>query len=182
MIARLSGATLAEIRDLNPQYIRMVTPPGKSAVVRVPVGVGERTAMAYAELPPSQRVAYQTHVVRSGETISGIASRYGVSTGEVRDANPKIPKSGMIRVGQQLIIPTSGYSAQTRAAIAATQESVRAPSRNAQVYTVRKGDTLSGIAKRYGTTSSNLKRINGLSSDQLRIGQKLRLQSSGSRA
>ncbi len=182
VIARLSGATLAEIRDLNPQYIRMVTPPGKSAVVRVPVGVGERTALAYAELPPSQRVAYQTHVVRSGETISGIASRYGVSTGEVRDANPKIPKSGMIRVGQQLIIPTSGYSAQTRAAIAATQESVRAPSRNAKVYTVRKGDTLSGIAKRYGTTTSSLKRINGLSSDQLRIGQKIRLQSSGSRA
>ena len=182
VIARLSGASFAEIRELNPQYIRMVTPPGKSAVVRVPVGDGDRTAMAYAELPSSKRVAYQTHVVRSGETISGIAQRYHVSTGEVRDANPKIPRSGMIRVGQQLVIPTNGFNAETRAAIAATQGSVRAPSRNAKVYTVRRGDTLSGIAKRYGTSASSLKRINGLSTDQLRVGQKLRLQSSDSRA
>jgi len=182
VIARLSGATFAQIRELNPQYIRMVTPPGKSAVVRVPVGDGERTALAYAELPASERVAYQTHVVRSGETISGIAQRYHVSTSEVRDANPKIPRSGMIRIGQHLVIPTNGFNAETRAAIAATQGSVRAPSRNVKVYTVRKGDTLSGIAQRYGTTASSLKRINGLSSDRLRIGQKLRLQSSGTRA
>ncbi|HMU61722.1 MAG TPA: LysM peptidoglycan-binding domain-containing protein [Gemmatimonadales bacterium] len=182
VIARLSGATFAEIRELNPQYIRMVTPPGKSAVVRVPVGDGERTALAYAELPASERVAYQTHVVRSGETISGIAQRYHVSTSEIRDANPKIPRSGMIRVGQQLVIPTNGFNAETRAAIAATQGSVRAPTRNAKVYTVREGDTLSGIAQRYGTSASSLKRINGLSSDRLRVGQKLRLQSSGTRA
>jgi membrane-bound lytic murein transglycosylase D len=182
VIARLSGATFAEIRALNPQYIRMVTPPGKSAMVRVPVGVGERTTLAYAELPASERVAYQTHVVRSGETISGIAQRYHVSTGEVRDANPRVPRSGMIRVGQQLVIPTNGFNAQTRAAIAATRSSVRAPSRNAKVYTVRKGDTLSGIAQRYGTSASKLKKINGLSSDRLKIGQKLRLQSSGSSA
>jgi LysM repeat protein len=88
----------------------------------------------------------------------------------------------MIRVGQQLVIPTNGFNAETRAAIAATQGSVRAPSRSPQVYTVRKGDTLSGIAKRYGTSTSSLKRINGLSSDRLRIGQKLRLRSPGSRA
>jgi membrane-bound lytic murein transglycosylase D len=179
VIARLSGATFAQIRELNPQYIRMVTPPGKSAVVRVPVGYGEQTAVAYAELPSSERVAYQTHVVRSGETISGIAQRYHVSTAEIRDANPKIPRSGMIRIGQQLVIPTNGFNAETRAAIAATQGSVSGPSRSATVYTVRRGDTLSGIAKRYGTSTANLKRINGLSSDQLRVGQKLRLRSSG---
>lgn len=179
VIARLSGATFAQIRELNPQYIRMVTPPGKSAVVRVPVGDGERTALAYAKLPASERVAYQTHVVRSGETISGIAQRYHVSTSEIRDANPKIPRSGMIRVGQQLVIPTNGFNAETRAAIAATQGSVSGPSRSATVYTVRRGDTLSGIAKRYGTSAASLKRINGLSSNQIRVGQKLRLRSSG---
>jgi membrane-bound lytic murein transglycosylase D len=182
VIARLSGATFAEIRELNPQYIRMVTPPGKSAVVRVPVGLGEQATLAYAELPPSERVAYQTHVVRSGETVSGIAQHYRVSVTEVRDANPKIPRSGMIRVGQQLVIPTNGFNAQTRAAIAATQSSMRAPSRNVKVYTVRRGDTLSGIAQRYGTSVSSLKRINGLSSDRLKVGQKLQLQSSSSRA
>ena len=182
VIARLSGATFAEIRELNPQYIRMVTPPGSRAMVRVPVGVGERTAAGYAELPASQRVSYQTHVVRSGETLSGVAKKYHVSTQQVRDANAKIPKSGMLRVGQHLVIPTNGYSAEMRAAVAATEGSTRAPSRNATTYTVRRGDTLSGIAQRYGTSAATLKRINGLSSDQVRVGQKLRLHSSGSNA
>ena len=182
VIARLSGATFAEIRELNPQYIRMVTPPGKTAVVRVPVGAGDRTTAAYAELPASQRISYQTHVVRSGETLSGVAKKYGVSTQQVRDANAKIPKSGMLRVGQRLIIPTSGYSAEMRAAIAATESSTRAPARGGKTYTVRRGDTLSGIAQRYGTTPSALKRANGLSSDRLRVGQKLRVRSSGSNA
>jgi len=182
VVARLSGATFAEVRELNPQYIRMVTPPGKAAMVRVPVGAGERTSLAYAELPKSQRISYQTHVVRSGETLSGVSHKYGVSTQMVRDANAKIPKSGMLRVGQQLVIPTAGYSPEMRAAIAATSSSTRAPSRSAQTYTVRRGDTLSGIAQRYGTSASALKRINGLSSDQLRVGQKLRLRSSGSTA
>ena len=182
VIARLSGATFAEIRELNPQYIRMVTPPGKTAVVRVPVGVGDRTAAGYAGLPASQRISYQTHVVRSGETLSGVAKKYRVSTQQVRDANAKIPKSGMLRVGQRLIIPTSGTSAEMRAAIAATESSSRAPARGGKTYTVRRGDTLSSIAQRYGTTPSALKRINGLSSDQIRAGQKLRLRSSGSSA
>ena len=182
VIARLSGATFAQLRDLNPQYIRMVTPPSRSAVVRVPVGMGEALAVAYADLPASKRIAYQEHVVRSGETISGIAQRYHVSTGEVRDANPKVPRSGMIRVGQRLIIPTNGFTPETRAAIAATQSSTRAPSRGATTYTVRRGDTLSGIAHRYGMSTATLKQINGLSSDKLRVGQKLRLRASGTKA
>lgn len=182
VVARLSGATFAEIRELNPQYIRMVTPPGKRAVVRVPVGVGERTADGYAALPASQRVSYQTHVVRSGETLSGVAKKYHVSTQQVRDANSKIPKSGMLRVGQRLVIPTSGYTPEMRAAVAATEGSTRAPTRSGATYTVRRGDTLSGIAQRYGTTPSALKRLNGLSSDQVRAGQKLRVRGSGSNA
>jgi membrane-bound lytic murein transglycosylase D len=175
VVARMSGATFAEIRELNPQYIRLVTPPGKSAMVRVPVGSGERTAVAYAALPASQRISYQTHVVRSGETLSGIAKKYRTSTAEVRDANPKIPKSGMLRVGQRLIIPTNGYSPEVRAAVAATQGSTHAPARSARTYTVRRGDTLSGIAERYGTTTAALKRLNGLSSNRIVVGQKLRL-------
>lgn len=182
VIARLSGASFTEIRELNPQYIRYSTPPGKSAVVRVPVGAGEPTRVAYAELPASKRISYQLHVVRSGETLSGIAQRYRVSQAEIRDANPKIPKSARLRVGQQLIIPTNGYTPEVRAAIAATQGSTRGPARGATTYTVRRGDTLSGIAQRYGTTTANLRRLNGLPNNNIRAGQKLRLKPSGKTA
>jgi len=160
----------------------MVTPPGKSAVVRVPVGVGNRTALAYAELPASKRISYQTHVVRSGETLSGVAKLYHVSTQDVRGANPKVPKSGMLRVGQRLVIPTNGYTPEVRAAVAATQGSTHGPSRTAQTYVVRRGDTLSGIAQRHGTTAATLKQLNHLSSDRLVVGQKLHLRGSGTSA
>ncbi len=182
VIARLSGASFAEIRELNPQYIRYSTPPGKAAVVRVPVGAGEATRAAYAELPASKRISYQVHVVRSGETLSGIAKRYRVTTQDIRDANPKIPKSARLRIGQQLIIPTNGYTPEVRAAVAATQGSTRGPARGATTYTVRRGDTLSGIAQRYGTTPSTLRKLNGLPNDTIRAGQKLRLKPAGSNA
>jgi membrane-bound lytic murein transglycosylase D len=182
VIARLSGATFADIRDLNPQYIRLVTPPGTRAVVRVPDGVGERTATAYAALPASQRISYQTHVVRSGETLSGVAKQYHVTTQDVRGANPKIPKSGMLRVGQRLVIPTNGYTPEVRAAIAATQDASRAPSHSSKTYVVRRGDTLSSIAERHGTTTASLKKLNGLKSDTVYAGQRLKLRSSGKSA
>jgi membrane-bound lytic murein transglycosylase D len=182
VVARLSGAPFAEIRELNPRYIRLVTPPGTPAVVRVPVGAGDRTALAYASLPASKRISYRTHVVRSGETLSGVARTYRVSTGDVRGANPKIPRSGMLRVGQRLVIPTNGYSPEVHAAIAATEGSPRASARRASSYVVRRGDTLSGIARRHGTTASALKQINRLSSDRVVVGQRLRVRGTGSKA
>jgi membrane-bound lytic murein transglycosylase D len=182
VIARLSGTSFAEIRELNQRYIRLVTPPGSAAVVRVPVGTGSTTAAAYAELPASKRISYQTHVVRSGETLSGISKKYRVSIQDVRGANPKIPKSGMLRIGQRLVIPTNGYTPEVRAAVAATQGATHAPARKAQTYVVRRGDTLSGIAQRYGTTTSALKRLNGLSSNRILVGQRLRLRGSGTNA
>jgi len=182
VVSRLSGTTFAEIRELNPQYIRLVTPPGTRAVVRVPEGVGERTATAYAALPASQRISYQTHVVRSGETLSGVAKQYHVTTADVRSANPKIPKSGKLRVGQRLVIPTNGYTPEVRAAIAATQDASHSPSRSSKTYVVRRGDTLSSIAARHGTTTASLKKLNGLKSDKVVVGQHLKLRPSGSSA
>ncbi len=179
VVARLAGAPLSDIRDLNPHYIRLVTPPRTRAVVRVPVGTGDATRVAYAELPPSKRVAYRTHSVRSGETLGGIAKRYGVSTRYLRDANPKIPKSGMIRVGQTIVIPTEGYSAATRAAIAATQDASRAPSRRSSVHVVRSGETVGTIARKYGMTQAELKRLNSLRSDRILVGQKLKVRKGG---
>lgn len=182
VIARLAGASLTDLRDLNPHYIRMVTPPRTRAVVRVPVGTGEVARVAYDNLPASKRVAYRTHSVKSGETLGGIAKRYGVSTRYLRDANPKIPKSGMIRTGQRIVIPTEGYSAATRAAIAATEDATRGPSRRSSVHVVRSGETVGTIARKYGMSQAELKRLNSLRSDRILVGQKLKVRPGGKTA
>src|SRR5206468_10808253 len=61
VIARLADTTVAAIRELNPQYLRLATPPGVRSVVRVPSGRGQATEAAYAELPAVQRVTFREH-------------------------------------------------------------------------------------------------------------------------
>jgi LysM repeat protein len=98
------------------------------------------------------------HVVERGDTLSRIARRYGVSTSELRRAN-KV-SGDLIRIGQRLRIPGGGGTAPEA------------------YHIVQSGDTLSGIAIRYGVTVAQIKRDNSLKSDVIRIGQKLAISSS----
>ncbi len=74
VIARLADTTVAAIRELNPQYLRLATPPGVPSVVRIPAGRGPTTLAAYAaaaaRAPHDLRRA---HRVAKGQTLSGIA-------------------------------------------------------------------------------------------------------------
>jgi membrane-bound lytic murein transglycosylase D len=81
VIARLADTTVTAIRELNPQYLRLATPPGVRSVVRIPAGRGPATVAAYAELPPTKRITFLEHTVARGETLGGIARRYGVARG-----------------------------------------------------------------------------------------------------
>src|SRR3954471_23400366 len=56
VVARLADASAAEIKELNPQYLRFATPPHSRSVIRLPSGTGERVADAYAKLSPKSRV------------------------------------------------------------------------------------------------------------------------------
>ena len=107
VIARLADTTVAAIRELNPQYLRLATPPGVASVVRVPAGRGATTVAAYAELPPNRRVTFVEHFVARGETMGGIARRYHVSSRCSRTPTRRSAPIGS-RVGQRLIVPTGG--------------------------------------------------------------------------
>lgn len=101
----------------------------------------------------------ETHVVRRGDTLSAIALQYNVSIQEIKAANNL--GSDIIRSGQRLQIPT-----RTGAPSSTSHRST---------YTVSKGDTLSGIALSHGTNVRELKQINNLRSDTIRVGQKLNI-------
>ena len=66
VIARLADTTVAAIRELNPQFLRLATPPATRSVVRMPPGRGATTVAAYAELPPDKRVTFVEHFVARG--------------------------------------------------------------------------------------------------------------------
>lgn len=120
---------------------------------------------------PVRTEAPSTYVVRPGDTVSAIAARHGTTVAAVVRANG-LDKRAVIRVGQVLRLP--GASVSSTAAGSATPTQTAAAS-----YTVRSGDTLSGIASRHGTTVMTIMRLNGLTSTVIHPGQVLRLSGSG---
>jgi len=92
--------------------------------------------------------------VKSGDTLWSIARNYGITVNELKEANNLTSNS--LSVGQLLYIPVK------------ETEIVES-----EVYTVKSGDTLYGIAKKYNLTVDELKQLNNLKSNALSIGQKL---------
>ena len=108
-----------------------------------------------------------SYTVVAGDTLSGIAARFGTTTRNLMDLNA-IVNANSIRIGQILnVVGTASTAAP------AAPASTSAPS---TTYTVVAGDTLSGIAARFGTTTRNLMDLNGITNSNLiRIGQALKL-------
>jgi membrane-bound lytic murein transglycosylase D len=170
VVARLADTTVAAIAELNPQYLRLATPPHARSIIRLPAGSGERTAAAYAELPPSQRVSFVEHVVTRGQTSAAIARRYGISTSSLIEANPRLRRHAP-RAGQRVIVPLDGPMSTVVARRIAEPE----PS-EVEFHRVRRGETLSHIARRYHLSQRQLRAWNHLGArTRLRAGQRLRV-------
>jgi membrane-bound lytic murein transglycosylase D len=176
VIARLADTTVAAIRELNPQYLRLTTPPGSRSVIRLPAGRGAVTVAAYAELPARQRVTFIEHFMARGETLSGLAQRYRVSQAMLMAANPKL-NSRRIRIGQRVVIPTGGVLS-TRMARRMAEPVVAAGTSTAAFHRVRRGETISEIADEYGVTQRELRTWNRLDRrSRIYVGQRLRVVS-----
>lgn len=171
LIAKASGATLADIEDLNTHLRNGRTPASRGWSVRIPEGTRiafersfpelYRTArLAAAEPATTTAVSAGTHRVRRGETLSHIAKRYGVSVAALRTANGGMDPRRM-RVGQTVRVPGAR-------AIASTAESDR-------FHRVSRGENLSVIAKRYGVSVRQLQRWNSMSGSRIQPGQRLRV-------
>jgi membrane-bound lytic murein transglycosylase D len=172
-IAKLAGVELEVIRALNPHILRAVTPPGEKYAVRIPAGTAASVTEAYAALPPDARPTVLTHVVKRGETVSGIAQRYGVSQNLLMSAN-RVARARSLQVGTTLYIPVSGTE------IPATTLREPTPARAAPTrvtHVVRRGETVGGIANRYGVTQRQVIALNKLGRRAtIKVGQRLRVK------
>jgi LysM repeat protein len=135
-----------------------------AALRRAATGTGATlvlTAAAVGAAAPAH--ADEQYVVRSGDTVSHIAARTGVTVARIAQANA-LANPSFIRAGQVLTIPTS----------TPVPAAVPAPAPAAMTYTVVRGDTLSAVATRFGTTVAALASTNGITDPSLiRIGQVL---------
>jgi membrane-bound lytic murein transglycosylase D len=176
VIARLADTTVVAIRELNPQYLRLTTPPGARSLIRLPLGRGPATVAAYAELPPRRRVTFIEHFVARGETMSGIALRYHVSQSLLAAANPKV-NSRRLRINQRIVVPTGGVLS-TSVARRMADPPVAAGTSTGAFHRVRRGETLSELADEYGVTQRELRSWNRLDArGRIWAGQRLRVVS-----
>lgn len=166
-----------EIVRLNPHFMRRFTPAGQERIVRVPPGLADTFARNFALIPPEERISFLEHVVASGETLTHIARRYGVSVAELDGANGGLDPR-RLQIGQRLVVPVGGArSAQARTAQATgaragvqgdtDQEALDGPAdpddgSRAARHVVRSGENLWTIARRHGVSVDELRRWNGL--------------------
>jgi len=116
------------------------------------------------------------HRVRRGETLFQIASRYGLSADSLRRANGL--RGSRLLSGQRLRIP--GGAASEPGKISVRWSGTKIAATKARSVRVGRGDTLSTIAKRHGTTVASLRKVNGLRGSTVRSGQLLKVPSPGS--
>ena len=109
----------------------------------------------YTYIPPGMSTENNIYTVVKGDTLSKIASEFNTTVTELKRLNNLT--SDLLQIGQVLFIPVT--------AITPTYET----------YTVQKGDTLYGIARKYDITVDELKRLNNITSNNLYIGQQLKV-------
>ena len=104
VLARAAETDETEIRRLNPELYRGFTPPGREYSLRIPEGKAGVFAANYAAIPSGERMTVVEHSVETGETLSHIARRYGISVRDLQAANPDV-RPRYLRVGVRLTVP-----------------------------------------------------------------------------
>ena len=156
LVADATGADLDDLRLLNPQLLRTVTPAQPGFELKLPTGLTARFEETIQQVPEDKRTAWRLHAVSEGETLSDVARRYRVTVPALEVANHLQARSS-VPAGFLLNVPT----------VPPVSHMVR--------YRVQKGDTLEGIADRFDVTVSELKRWNRIAGNHVARGTRLRI-------
>jgi membrane-bound lytic murein transglycosylase D len=165
-LAKNLGLGPAKLLELNPALRHGVTPGGKPPYhLRIPVGMREKTSIALNDIPVNERVQWKQYRIRRGDTLGGIARKFGVSIYALKTVNGVV-NPRRLRIGQRLTIPFGPEEKVIRMAYGGRSGN----------YRIRSGDTLSGIAQRMHTSVVAIRRLNpGLNPRRLRPGKSIRV-------
>jgi len=157
-----TGAPTALASAPAPAVSVDTAPP--PAVRYSPTRPGTPAAAALESTSPTDVTPASTYAVEAGDSLWKIARKTGTTVAELQRAN-RLTSNSRLHVGQKLIVPGKAPSVAPAAGTAAS------------TYTVKPGDTLSAIARRAGSTTADLMRLNKLRSDYVRVGQEILLPS-----
>jgi len=174
--ALLAETDVQTFRELNPGFNRPVALAAHERNLLVPEDKIEVFADNLLTWERSGRALsnWQTHVVLRGETVEGLAARYGMTPAELRRANAMTPKAGL-KPGATVLV--KGGSSDITMAQALTPSAVQEPDAGRFfTHVVRKGETLTSVAHRYGVSVRSLRAWNRLGTKaRVRAGARVRI-------
>ena len=180
VVADATNIPIKELEMLNPGFKRWATDPAGPHRLLVAASSSEAVADAIAGIPQKDRVRWAHYKVRKGDTLGAIARRHGITVSSLKKTNNL--KSSRININQDLLIPISRdyrKSSNTQKAATASRKKTSTSSISKQkprVISVRNGDTLWSLSKRYKVTLNELVKWNKIdTNDLLFSGQKLKI-------
>lgn len=147
-IARKNNMTVDELKSLNNLTSNALS-------------LGQVLKLSKEETPSTT----DTYTVKKGDTLYGIANKYGLSVNELKTINDLTTNT--LSIGQVLKVKPS--------------MTVPPQSTNTTEYTVKKGDTLYAISRQFGVSVDEIKRENNLTSNALSVGQTLKIPTQGTK-
>ncbi len=126
LVARACETTLEEIKDLNPELRRGVTPPGEDEYeIKIPSGKTDLFMENFKAMQPLEKFPFKTHLVKKGETLKGVARIYRVELEPLLEIN-HLSKTSQISKGTTLLIPIS-KTEEIKPPIVAQKKSQKVP-------------------------------------------------------
>jgi membrane-bound lytic murein transglycosylase D len=169
LAAQLADMPVADFVALNPGFSRPLIRASGAARIILPADKVATFRENLAKRGDESLVSWQIYHPRGGERLAAIAKKHRIGLAELKRVNG-IP-AGSARVPRVMVVPLD----KDGDAAAKLPIQYAPPGGDGRVHTVRRGETLSGIAARYGVSVPSLRQLNG-GKDFLRIGQRLRIR------
>jgi len=165
--AKLAEMTIEDFSELNPSFNQGVIMADLKPEIILPL---DKAPLYLANLAAYEGdlTSWKKYPARQGESLSEIAKKFNVSAPAIRRANNM--NRGLVSVPSAQIVIIPGPTANVNLA---TAEVTRRS--GTQTYRVRRGDTLSGIARRYKTSVRDLRQLNNMKGSKLSVGQRLKV-------
>lgn len=183
LAAELAGIELDTLYNYNPAYNRWATPPEGPHFLLLPADAADRLEVNLKTLPAEDRIQWQRHLIKTGETLSQIATKYDTTVDHLRKVNHI--KGNNIRAGKHLLIPVASRERGDYALSAGQRlSSIKntSPGDKTRInHIVQKGESFWELSRKYDVDMHKLAKWNGMAvRDPLRQGQKIVIWKSNS--
>ncbi|MGE5480333.1 MAG: LysM peptidoglycan-binding domain-containing protein [Chloroflexota bacterium] len=191
-LAKAAGISVDSLRYLNPELLKVATPPDrKSYYLKIPYGSYSNFARNFALLSETEKEPFIVHPVQKGETLASLAKKFEAPESVIVGMNGLNGEDSRLKIGSEIRLPVDADEYDAKNLAWAKKNKKAAPSladnggsdapkmpaqkgKQAEVtHKVKRGETLSSIARDYGARITDLRNYNNLSygSERLKAGQ-----------